>query len=64
MKPQFRTLAFSCDQYIPSGPEYINATVRELSCAVPGSELDMNSVIQGLAHIENVYGYSQVHLWR
>ncbi|EJS41517.1 pdr10p [Saccharomyces arboricola H-6] len=60
---EFHGRDFTCAQFIPSGPNYVNATGDEVICsslgAVPG-----NDYVSGDAFIRTNYGFEHKNKWR
>ncbi|CAB4251859.1 similar to Saccharomyces cerevisiae YDR406W PDR15 Plasma membrane ATP binding cassette (ABC) transporter [Maudiozyma barnettii] len=60
---EFHDRDFTCAQYVPQGPAYVNATGTERVCislgAVPGEDF-----VNGDDYIKANYGYEHKHKWR
>jgi len=63
MANEFHHRKVPCAQFVPSGPDYINATGTQRSCSVGGG-LPGASVVDGDLYIQATYEYYHSHLWR
>ena len=60
---EFHGRNFPCAQYIPSGPNYANATGDEVTCSALGS-IPGNNYVSGDDFIQTNYGYRHKNKWR
>ncbi|CUS22780.1 LAQU0S06e05842g1_1 [Lachancea quebecensis] len=63
MVNEFHGRSFTCSQYIPAGPGYLDVSGTERVCSSVGSQAGQ-SVVDGETYINVSYGYYHSHKWR
>ncbi|KAL0581116.1 Multidrug resistance protein [Marasmius crinis-equi] len=63
MLNEFHGREFTCVDFLPTGPEYENATGLQRTCAVTGAEPG-NIFVSGTRHLHEAYEYEHSHKWR
>ena len=63
MVNEFSGRNFSCSNFIPQGPNYLNIGARERSCTAVGSEAGADTV-SGSRYLFLSFRYQPDHLWR
>lgn len=63
MVNEFHGRRFECNQYVPSGPSYDNASGLERACQALGS-VPGQTFVEGSSYIRTSFGYRAGHKWR
>lgn len=63
MENEFSHREFECDQYAPSGPDYVDVPLQNRGCVAVGSKLG-ESKVQGSDYLSQSYDFSNAHKWR